>query len=163
MPQVPAPEPYIVANTATLVRSDQGLEIVPTGFDQRLVHIALSEDRRELLIDAGASMRLWRIPTGLARIEWPVSAGVNLSRDDAVVLAGVASAEEVPSWGAEVDWPGLGPVTLIVFEMGPMRFGGLLSSTPAGVRKLRQMVFQRASSHGRQRPKPRPVEACPAC
>jgi hypothetical protein len=47
--------------------------------------------------------------------------------------------------------------------MGPDRFGGLLSSMPSGVRQLRQMVFQRASAHGRQRPQNRPVEACPNC
>lgn len=158
-----APEPFTLANTATLIRSDTGVEIVPTGFEQRLVHISVCEQDTELLIDAGASMRLWRIPTGLSRIEWPVSAGVSLSRDDAVALAGVASPEDVTTWGAEVDWPGLGPVTLVVFRMGPDRFGGLLSSMPSGVRQLRQMVFQRASAHGRQRPQNRPVEACPNC
>ncbi|WP_425086926.1 hypothetical protein [Stappia sp.] len=158
-----APEPYTVANTATLTRSDTGIEIVPTGFEQRLVHISVCEQDSELVIDAGASMRLWRIPTGLSRIEWPVSAGVSLSRDDAVVLAGVATPQEVLTWGAEVEWPGLGPVTLVVFRMGPDRFGGLLSSMPSGVRQLRQMVFQRTSSHGRQRPQSRPVEACPGC
>ncbi|SDU20153.1 hypothetical protein [Stappia sp. ES.058] len=159
----PAPEPYNVANTTTLSRSTNGIEIVPTNFEQRLVHIAMSDDERELLIDAGAVLRLWRIPTGLSQIEWPVSAGVSLSRADAVVLAGVETADLVPTWGAEVDWPGLGPVTLIVFRMGPERFGGLLSSTPSGVKRLRQMVFQRASSHGRQRPRSRPAEPCSAC
>jgi hypothetical protein len=158
-----APEPYNVANTATLSRSATGLEIVPTGFEQRLVHIAVCEQNSELMIDAGASMRLWRVPTGLSQIEWPVSAGVNLSRDDAIVLAGVATAQEVMTWGAEVEWPGLGPVTLIVFRMGPDRFGGLLSSMPSGVKQLRQMVFQRASIHGRQRPQGRPAEACQGC
>lgn len=157
------PEPYNVANTATLTRSDAGIEIVPTGFEQRLVHISVCEQDSELMIDAGASMRLWRIPSGLSRIEWPVSEGISLSRDDAVALAGVAAPEGVVTWGANVHWPGLGPVTLVVFRMGPDRFGGLLSSMPAGVRQLRQMVFQRASAHGRQRPQSRPAEACPGC
>ena len=65
-----APEPFTVANTATLTRSDSGVAIVPTGFEQRLVHISVCEQDTELVIDAGASMRLWRIPTGLSRIEW---------------------------------------------------------------------------------------------
>ncbi|WP_349357324.1 hypothetical protein [Stappia sp.] len=155
---------YHLANTATLQRDGAAIAVVPGGFEQRLAHIGVTADGRELILDVGTTLRLWRIDSGLARIEWPAGDGVSLTRADVVALAEVDDPGEVMTWGAEVDWPDLGPVTLILFRMGPSRYGGLLSSKPSGVKTLRQMMFQSASIRPRPRTgRPSPVPLCPEC
>lgn len=134
---------FVVANTATIRRGDDGLiETRASDFDQRLVSIERSGD--SLLLKLDTVIRLWRIPDGLARIEWPVQPGITLSREDAIALARVTSLADVDTWGAQIDWPSLGPVTLIMVAIGPDQFAGLLSSAPSNVKVLRQMIFQRA-------------------
>jgi len=155
---------YHLANTATLERQGAAIAVVPGGFEQRLAHIGVTADGRELILDVGTSLRLWRIDSGLARIEWPAGDGVSLTRADVVALAEVSAPSEVMTWGAEVDWPDLGPVTLVLFRMGPTRYGGLLSSKPSGIKTLRQMMFQSASIRPRPRTgRPSPVPRCPQC
>ncbi len=144
-------EAYRVANTATLARSDAGLVVTPSGFEQRLVHIGVSEDGGELTLDIGSPLKLWRIPSGLERIEWPVEPGITLAREDIPAIAGKATPAEVATWGAEVAWPDLGPVTLVLFELDAETYAGMLSSTPSGVRKLRQMIFRKMTVRNRPR------------
>lgn len=148
------PVTYRLANTATLAREGGEIVVMPTGFDQRLVHIDRSDDGGELTLDVGTPLKLWRIPSGLERVEWPVEAGITLAREDVPAITGRATVAEVPTWGAEVDWPELGPVTLVLFELDAETYAGMLSSTPSGVRKLRQMIFRQMTV--RNRPQDRP-------
>lgn len=150
---------YRVANTVVVSGSEGNLKVVPGELDQRIVHIERRENGEELLLDIGTTLKLWRIPDGLARITWPYSKGMSLSREDAIALAGRENAADVLAWGADVSWPEIGPVMLILFEAGPESYGGLLSSAPAGIGVLRQMMFQTVdprarprSSHARQAP-----------
>jgi hypothetical protein len=149
------PVAYRLANTATLAREGSEIVVMPTGFDQRLVHIDLAEGGGELTLDIGTPLKLWRIPSGLERIEWPAETGITLAREDIPAITGRPTAAEVPTWGAEVDWPGLGPVTLVLFELDAETYAGMLSSTPSGVRRLRQMIFRQMTV--RNRPKDRPA------
>lgn len=153
------PVAYRLANTATLAREGGEIVVMPTGFEQRLVHIDLSDDGGELTLDVGTSLKLWRVPSGLAHIEWPVEAGITLAREDIPAITGRPTAAEVPTWGAEVDWPELGPVTLVLFELDAQTYAGMLSSTPSGVRKLRQMIFRQMTSRTRPRDRPTPRAA----
>ena len=153
------PVAYRLANTATLAREGGEVVVMPTGFDQRLVHIDLADDGGELTLDIGTPLKLWRIPSALERIEWPVEAGITLAREDIPAITGRATAAEVPTWGAEVDWPKLGPVTLVLFELDAQTYAGMLSSTPSGVRRLRQMIFRQMTV--RNRPKDRPARRAP--
>ncbi|WP_417768860.1 hypothetical protein [Stappia sp.] len=149
------PVAYRLANTATLAREGGEIVVEPTSFDQRLVHIDLSDDGGELTLDIGTPLKLWRIPSGLAHIEWPVETGITLAREDIPAITGQPTLAEVPTWGAEVDWPELGPVTLVLFELDTETYAGMLSSTPSGVRKLRQMIFRQMTV--RNRPQDRPA------
>lgn len=150
---------YRLANTAIVSGTEAHLEVQPGELDQRIVYIERREGGEELLLNIGTLLKLWRIPDGLARITWPHSEGMSLSREDAIALSGHKSAADVPTWGADVSWPEIGPVMLILFEAGPESYGGLLSSAPAGIGVLRQMMFQTVdprarprSSHARQAP-----------
>lgn len=160
-PDIPAI--YTLTNTVTLTSGPDGLRAAAATFDQRLVRIDRLDGGERLAIDLDNPLVLFRVPDGLARIEWPVLPGVNFSREDAMVLAGAPRLSEVETWGAQVDWPGLGPVDLVLFKMGRDQFGGLLSSAPAGVNVLRQMVFQRSRPGGRPRHEslaPLPCDQC---
>lgn len=142
---------YRVANTVVVSGSEGNLKVVPGELDQRIVHIERRENGEELLLDIGTTLKLWRIPDGLARITWPHSKGMSLSREDAIALAGRENAADVLAWGADVSWPQIGPVMLILFEAGPESYGGLLSSAPAGIPVLRQMMFQTVDPRARPR------------
>ena len=142
---------FRVTNTAVLTRTPDGVTATPGELDQRIVHISLCKTGENLLLDIGTRLKLWKIPDGLARIDWPQGTGTALSRDDAIALSGQATAADVPTWGAEVIWPDLGPVTLVLFETSPESYGGLLSSTPSGVPVLRQMMFQTLTPRSRPR------------
>ena len=154
---------YTLSNTVTLERTPDGIETRPAGFDQRFVTIELGAPPDTMTLRLDAPLRLWKVPDGLRRIEWPVKPGITFSREDVAVLAGVETLDEVPTWGASVDWPGLGPVTLVVFRMGADQFGGLLSSVPSGVNTMHQMVLQRARPSTRPRFDTRPMHECPQC
>ncbi|SOC22985.1 hypothetical protein [Stappia indica] len=142
---------YRVANTAVVSGNEAHLEVQSGELDQRIVYIERLENDEELLLDIGTPLKLWRIPDGLARIAWPHSEGMSLSREDAIALSGRDSAADVPTWGADVSWPELGPVMLILFEVGPESYGGLLSSAPAGIAVMRQMMFQTVDPRARPR------------
>lgn len=142
---------YRVANTAVVRGNEARLEVQPGELTQRIVYIERRENDEELLLDIGTPLKLWRIPDGLARIAWPHSEGMSLSREDAIALAGRESAADVLAWGADVSWPGIGPVLLILFEAGPESYGGLLSSAPSGIAVMRQMMFQTVDPRARPR------------
>lgn len=131
------PAVYTLSNTVTLRRGEKGIEAFPSSLEQRLVTIELGTDPGTMILHLNTPLRLWRIPDGLSRIDWPVKRGVTFSREDVLMLAGVTSLDKVMTWGATVEWPELGPVTLVVFCMGQEQFGGLLSSAPSGVRTMR--------------------------
>lgn len=142
---------FRVTNTAVLTRTPDGVTATAGELDQRIVHISVCGEGERLQLDIGIPLKLWKISDGLARLDWPQGTGAALSRDDAIALSGQATAAEVPTWGAEVTWPDLGPVTLVLFQTGPESYGGLLSSTPSGVPVLRQMMFQTVTPRSRPR------------
>ena len=154
---------YTLSNTVTLERTPDGIEVHPANFDQRFVTIELGASSDTMILRLETTLRLWKIPDGLRRLEWPVKPGVTFSREDVAALAGVDALEQVPTWGASVDWPGLGPVTLVVFRMGADQYGGLLSSAPSGVNTMHQMVFQRARPSTRPRSDSGSAHQCPQC
>ena len=151
VPAIADGQAYRVANTAVVRGSEAHLEVQPGELDQRIVYIERREGGEELVLDIGTSLKLWRIPDGLARIAWPHGEGMSLSREDAVALSGRESAADVLAWGADVSWPEIGPVVLILFEAGPESYGGLLSSAPSGIGVMRQMIFQTVDPRARPR------------
>lgn len=151
LPAIAEGQAYRVANTAVMRGNEARLEVQPGELTQRIVYIERRENDEKLLLDIGTPLKLWRIPDGLARIAWPHSEGMSLSREDAIALAGRESAADVLAWGADVNWPGIGPVLLILFEAGPESYGGLLSSAPSGIAVMRQMMFQTVDPRARPR------------
>ncbi|WP_249694911.1 hypothetical protein [Stappia sp. WLB 29] len=151
LPAIAEGQAYRVANTAVMRGNEARLEVQPGELTQRIVYIERRENDEKLLLDIGTSLKLWRIPDGLARIAWPHSEGMSLSREDAIALAGRESAADVLAWGADVNWQGIGPVLLILFEAGPESYGGLLSSAPSGIAVMRQMMFQTVDPRARPR------------
>lgn len=109
-----------------------------------------SEDRLKLKIGE-AELVLFPITSGLKGLTWdPQGAGL-LHESDVEALNSSQMPENVPAWGADLAWPGLGVAQLVLLPLGSDAYLGFLISHPNDRKVVRQMEFRRISG-----PKDRP-------
>ncbi|WP_439530421.1 hypothetical protein [Pannonibacter sp.] len=137
--------PYQVVNTAGFATDADGQrEDLPT--DLRSVEVLLDLTRdRTVMVLTFETMRLTlpRLWNGLAAVDWGSSGAITLRREDILTLTGKETLEQVDTFGARIDWPGVGPATLVMFEAGGSSFAGFLISKPGGRTIVRQMEAHR--------------------
>ncbi|WP_106755313.1 hypothetical protein [Pannonibacter carbonis] len=137
--------PYQMVNTAGFTTDANGQrEDLPT--DLRSVEVLLDLTRdRTVMVLTFETMRLPlpRLWNGLAAVDWGGSNAITLRREDILTLTGKDTLEDVDTYGAKIDWPDVGPATLVLFEAGGSSFAGFIISKPGGRTIVRQMEAHR--------------------
>ena len=144
-PDLIALGPYQVVNTAGFTTDADGeRENLPTDLRSVEVLLDLTRDRTVMVLTL-ETMRLTlpRLWNGLAAVDWGGSGAITLRREDILTLTGKKALEDVDTFGARIDWPGIGPATLVLFEAGGGSFAGFLVSKPGGRTIVRQMEAHR--------------------
>lgn len=145
VPNVITLGPYQFVNTAGFSTEADGKQTeMPTDLGSVEVFVDMTPDRGTLILGF-ESMRLQlpRLPKGLAALDWSSSSSITLRRDDILTLTGRESLEAVETFATQLDWPGIGPATLVMFEAGGGSFAGFLISKPGGRTVVRQMEAHR--------------------
>ncbi|WP_306143846.1 hypothetical protein [Roseibium sp. MMSF_3412] len=123
------------------------------GIERKSAEVAvafLTEDRLNLTIGA-ADIVLFPITSGLDGLAWDAQGTGLLHESDVEALNLSQMPENVPAWGADLAWPGLGAARLVLFPLGVDAYAGFLISNPNDRKIVRQMEFRRISG-----PKDRP-------
>jgi hypothetical protein len=100
-----------------------------------------AEDRLNVEIN-GALLTLFPLDRGLAALTWNANGTALLHDVDVRALFGKDDPAEVPAWGAELDWPGSGPVQLVLLPLGDRAYMAFLISHPNDKTVVRQMEFR---------------------
>lgn len=104
--------------------------------------MTLSEDGEKLTLATGDTrLALYRLATGLEGIEWDSTGTTLLHRKDILSIAGQTELSGVETWGAEIDWPGVGRARMVMFRLSDSSFAGFLVSQPGATKLVRQMEF----------------------
>ncbi|WP_153768661.1 hypothetical protein [Labrenzia sp. CE80] len=116
----------------------------PLAIDTAMGTVKLSRapGTSDILLEIGGSRtELFSMEKGLANFVWDPT-DTNLLHDkDILDLASKSSLEDVIAWAARIDWPGIGKVTLVLFNYDAGSYGGFLVSNPPEKTVVRQMEF----------------------
>lgn len=117
----------------------------PLGLEQASAEVTIafySEDRLILTIGQ-TDIVLFPVTSGLSGLTWdPQGTGV-LHESDVEALNLSQVGENVPAWGADLAWPGLGVARLVLLPLGSDAYAGFLISHPNDTKVVRQMEFRR--------------------
>ena len=145
VPNVITLGPYQFVNTAGFSTDAAGKRTeMPTDLGSVEVFVDMTPNRDTLILGfESMRLQLQRLPKGLAALDWSSSSTITLRREDILTLAGKATLEAVETFATRLDWPGIGPATLVMFEAGGGSFAGFLISKPGGRTVVRQMEAHR--------------------
>ncbi|MEP2705933.1 MAG: hypothetical protein ABJQ71_10475 [Roseibium sp.] len=105
----------------------------------------------------GSEIVLYKLPNGLATLTWDSSNSSLLHGIDIEALSDGKPAEDIPAWGANVAWPGLGNAQIVILPLGDNASTGFLVSKPGPKTVVRQMEFRKVfGPKGRPGASPRP-------
>lgn len=99
-------------------------------------------DRLGLTI-GGTKIVLYPVSGGLAGLTWNPQGVSLLHEKDIKALNHPLMPGEVPAWGADMAWPGLGVARLVLVPLGADAYVGFLISHPQDKKVVRQMEFRR--------------------
>ena len=145
VPNVITLGPYQFVNTAGFSTDAAGKRTeMPTDLGSVEVFVDMTPNRDTLILGfESMRLQLQRLPKGLAALDWSSSSTITLRREDILTLTGKATLEAVETFATRLDWPGIGPATLVMFEAGGGSFAGFLISKPGGRTVVRQMEAHR--------------------
>lgn len=113
--------------------------------------VFLPEDRLGITIGE-TDIVLFPITSGLGGLTWnPKGTGL-LHESDVEALSLPETTENVPAWGADLAWPGLGVARLVLIPLDSDAYIGFLISHPKDRKVVRQMEFRQISGP-RDRPR----------
>lgn len=137
--------PYQFVNTAGFSTDAEGKRTeMPTDLGSVEVFVDMTSDRKTLILGfENMRLPLERLAKGLAAVDWSSSSSITLRREDILTLTGRETLEAVETFATRLDWPGIGPATLVMFEAGGGSFAGFLISKPGGRTVVRQMEAHR--------------------
>ncbi|WP_417688879.1 hypothetical protein [Roseibium sp.] len=108
------------------------------------VDLAISDDKSGMTLEInGSRIELFALENGLASFRWDADETNLLHQEDILDVSGKESLEQVHAWAAEIDWPDMGNVTMVLFNYSQKSYGGFLISKPEGRTIVRQMEFHR--------------------
>lgn len=151
---------FKVINSAGFV--ERGGKRQPLGVDLQTADVTLrsSEAGSLLLTINGSEIVLYEIENGLAALTWNSGNSSVLGSADILDLSALKSAKDVPAWGANVDWPTLGTVHLVLLPLRQNAYTGFLISHPGRTTVVRQMEFRKVFGP-LNRPDPRRKPSAP--
>lgn len=92
----------------------------------------------------GTLIELFALENGLAALQWNADGTSLLHAVDIQAFQDKASSKDVPAWGADLVWPGIGKVQLVLLPLGANAYTGFLISHPGSKTVVRQMEFRKA-------------------
>lgn len=135
---------FKVINTAGFIEREGSRTALSVDLNTANATLRSSKDRDLTLSINGAEIVLYEIENGLAALTWKASGAPLLDAADILDLSTLNSAKDVPAWGANVEWPSLGTVQLVLLPLRQNAYTGFLVSHPGESTVVRQMEFRKA-------------------
>ncbi|MEP3047598.1 MAG: hypothetical protein ABJL55_11690 [Roseibium sp.] len=134
---------FELLNTAGFV--EQGGVRTPLKRDSETGSALLSPSGSEdiMLEINGTEIILYKLPNGLATLTWDASNSSLLHGIDIEAMRDGKPAEDIPAWGANVAWPGIGNVQIVILPLSENANTGFLVSKPGSKTVVRQMEFRK--------------------
>lgn len=137
---------FKIVNTGGFVESNGLRRELTTDIDIGTINISLAPDKRSLVLEINlTSMTLYSLERGLASFQWDSEDTTLLHQEDILDVSGKQSLEDIHAWAADIKWPDLGTVKLVLFNYDRKSYGGFLISKPEGKTVVRQMELHRLS------------------
>lgn len=133
---------FNVVNTEGFVQEDGRRMPLATDTNVGLAMIEHGSDGGLAVTIAETRIQLFPLENGLAGLDWDAGGTALLHATDIQALLDKAGRDEVPAWGAELAWPGLGATRLVLFPLGETAYTGFLISHPGDRTVVRQMEFR---------------------
>lgn len=133
---------FKVVNTGGFVQTGETRSPLEADVAIVTARIEPSENDGLTVLINGVEIRLFRLEQGLGALEWNAGGTALLHSADILALFGTSDEAEVPAWGANLDWPGAGPVQMILLPLGETAYTGFLISRPGKKTVVRQMEFR---------------------
>jgi len=134
---------FKVANTEGFVEEDGLRTALAVDMSVGTVRIEISENDNLNLGINGTQISLFPLENGLAALQWNADGTSLLHPLDIQALHGKSEGKDVPAWGADVLWPDLGKVQLVLLPLGQNAYTGFLVSRPGARTIVRQMEFRK--------------------
>lgn len=133
---------FKIINSGGFLERNGKREILTEDFETRDIELAKTGAGDLLLTINETDIALYEIENGLASLTWNAGKSGLLHHKDILDLSGYSAAEDVPAWGANVFWPGLGQVQLVLLPLGTNAYTGFLISHPGNNTVVRQMELR---------------------
>ncbi|MBG6158427.1 hypothetical protein IWQ52_004096 [Labrenzia sp. EL_159] len=159
-PELPVGQ-FRIINTAAFMELDGTRTAIDTGLRGGTVDIGFPADGSLILTLGGTRIELFPLEAGLAGLAWDADGTSLLRWSDIEAMNPSWSPRDIPSWGAELAWPGLGLARLVMMPFGNSGYSGLLISYPGNRTVVRQMEFRQVFGP-QNRPNSSPTNAAGA-
>ena len=133
---------FQVINTAAFKQQEGVRTPLNTGSRTGNAEIEIRTDGSFELGINGTRIVLFPFETGLAGLAWDAQGSSLMEEMDIEALNPARSRGDIPVWGAELAWPGLGLTRMVVMPLGPAAYSGILISFPENRTVVRQMEFR---------------------
>ncbi|POF31490.1 hypothetical protein [Roseibium marinum] len=133
---------FRVINSTGFVEMDGIRQELETDRTVATARIARDPDDSVTVMINGSTIRLHPLKNGLASVEWNARGTAMLHKADIQALMNDRAPGEIPAWGAELVWPDLGPVQMVLLPFGFTAYTGFLVSHPGKKTVVREMEFQ---------------------
>ncbi|KZM48585.1 hypothetical protein [Labrenzia sp. OB1] len=133
---------FRVINSSGFVEKDGVREELQTDRTVAIARISRDTDDSIIVEINGSTIRLHTLKDGLAALDWNARGTAMLHKADIQALMNDRAPADIPAWGSELDWPGLGPVQMVLLPFGLSAYTGFLVSYPGDKTVVREMVFQ---------------------
>ena len=135
---------FKVVNTEGFVQ--QGEDRTPLAVDTAVgtAGIEHQDDGGLSLTINGTLIELFALENGLAALQWNSDGTSLLHAIDIQAFQDMADGKDIPAWGADLVWPGIGKVQLVLLPLGSSAYTGFLISHPGDKTVVRQMEFRKA-------------------
>ncbi|MCK7612158.1 hypothetical protein [Roseibium sediminicola] len=135
---------FKVVNTEGFVQEDGRRTPLPVDTAIATVSIVHQENGGLSLTVNGTQIDLFPLENGLAALQWNADGTSLLHAVDIQAFQDKANSKDVPAWGADLAWPGMGMVRLVLLPLGANAYTGFLISHPGSKTVVRQMEFRKA-------------------
>lgn len=134
---------FLLINSAGFAEVDGGREPLPTSPATAPAHVGGGTNGALKLSVNGTDITLFELETGTAALAWNSGTSGLLAKEDILALAPDVDPAIVRAWGADIAWPGLGSVRLVLMPLRGNAYTGFLISHPGTKTVVRQMELRR--------------------
>lgn len=134
---------FQIINSAGFVERNGARTPLESDVETAQVRLQRNDAGALILTISDTDIILYEIENGLGSLTWNAGNSSLLHHTDILDLSGYDSAENVPAWGANLDWPDLGDVQLVLLPLRKNAYVGFLISHPDNSTVVRQMEVRK--------------------